>query len=233
MTTNNAWNSPNLNANGKIIIGSTGVRPVAANITGDFFTTITNGSGSITVDSAPYLGSFRKISSATASGSASIVFTGLTSNYFLYIVAILNVAPANDGVTLIMRTSSNGGSSYASAASDYAYSNLRCRGGSLFDSHDEANTSIELFGPSGTTDELGNSTNEKLSAYLYIYNPTASKYTFITSEGLYLDEGADSIHMISGGIRVSAQTINAIQFLMDAGNISSGTFILYGVRNSA
>ena len=49
MTTNNVTNQPELTTNGQLLIGSTGVNPVAATITAGSNITVTNGAGSITI----------------------------------------------------------------------------------------------------------------------------------------------------------------------------------------
>jgi len=49
MATNNATNTPQLTTNGQIIVGSTGVVPVATTITAGSNITVTNGAGSITI----------------------------------------------------------------------------------------------------------------------------------------------------------------------------------------
>ena len=49
MTTNNVTNQPELTTNGQLLIGSTGVAPVASTLTAGTNVTITNGAGSITI----------------------------------------------------------------------------------------------------------------------------------------------------------------------------------------
>ena len=51
MTTNNSWNTPNLTENGQILIGKSSSRPEAATLTPGAGISITNGSGSITINS--------------------------------------------------------------------------------------------------------------------------------------------------------------------------------------
>lgn len=52
MATNNATNTPQLTLNGQLIIGSTGVNPVAATLIAGSGISITNGAGSITVSAS-------------------------------------------------------------------------------------------------------------------------------------------------------------------------------------
>lgn len=78
MATNNAWNTPALTTNGQLLIGSTGVNPVAATLTAGTNIAITNGAGSITV-AASGAGSFTW--SVIASTTQTIVpFNGYFAN---------------------------------------------------------------------------------------------------------------------------------------------------------
>ncbi len=64
MATNNATNTPQLVLNGQLIIGSTGVKPVASTLTAGAGISITNGAGSITVASTG-LGNFVNVTTAS------------------------------------------------------------------------------------------------------------------------------------------------------------------------
>jgi len=61
-------------------------------------------------------GAWTFISSATASASATVELTGISSTYDHYEVRITDVVPATDGQNLNMRTSTDGGSTYESGA---------------------------------------------------------------------------------------------------------------------
>ena len=120
--TQNAWNTDYPNADGEILIGSGSGRALAANITGDATISITNGANSIQIDNGVgAAGDLVKISSSTASASSSIAFTGLSSTYIAYILFYFNVAPATNAVTMLLRTSTDNGSSYDSGSSDYGW----------------------------------------------------------------------------------------------------------------
>lgn len=233
MATNNSWNTPDITTNGQILIGSTGSRPSAAVITGDSNIAITNGSGSITVDNNASGGALDKIATATASSSASIDFTDLSSTYFLYMIRFNDVSPATDATTLLLRTSTDNGSTFDSGASDYAWTNLVIyETGGQNTSADTADTKVEIVGPSGTGDEMGSGTNETASGLIYLYNPSASKYTFMNYRSMYFNETNDNCEGLGGSYRLSTTAVDAVQLLMDSGNISSGTFVLYGVKNA-
>lgn len=231
--TNNAWNTPNLTTNGQILIGSTGARPSATTITGDSDIAITNGAGSITVDNNATGGNLVKIGTATASSSASIEFTDLSSTYFLYILRYNDLLPATDATTLYFRTSTDNGSTFDSGASDYAWNALLISETGAPTGYDDiADGLIEIMGPAASSDEMGSGANETGSGVIYIYNPSAVKYTFINFLGNYINEASQGIKFNGGGYRQSAADVDAVQLLMDSGNIASGTFVLYGATNA-
>jgi hypothetical protein len=76
MATNNATNTPQLTANGQLIIGSVGVNPVAATLTAGAGISITNGAGSITITAS---GSSGWVDQTTTPVTMS-VSTGYTSD---------------------------------------------------------------------------------------------------------------------------------------------------------
>ena len=231
--TKNIWDAPSLSDDGEIYMGSSGNPPQKGFITGDSNIGIVNGANSITVNNNAAVGRLKKIASATASDSASITFTDLSSSYFLYILRFNDLLPATDATTLLFRTSSNNGVSYDAGASDYAWSyNLISETGSESGSLDTSDSSITLIGVAGSSDEMGSGTNERASGTVWIYNPMAVKYTLMNSECQYFNEAGQNIQAYCGGNRISAGSVNAVQLLMDVGNIASATCTLYGVLNA-
>lgn len=233
--TNNAWNTPTMESvgDGYTLIGSAVGRPAAALITGDSDVTITAGANTLEISSAASGGALTKISTATASTSASIDFTGLTSSYFLYILRYSNLQPATDATTLILRTSTDGGSTYDSGASDYSWSLFQAdESGTESGAADTADSSITVLGEAGSSDEMGSASNELGAGTIYLFNPSATKYTFVFCQGTYFNEATQLITNYTGGYRISAADVDAFQLLMDSGNISIGDFVLYGVSNT-
>ena len=173
-------------------------------------------------------GAWELISSATASNSATIDFTGLSATYFMYMVVINNLRPANDANPFCMRTSSNNGSSYDSGASDYGWSifikSFDLNSGSGIG--DAADALIRL------TDGNGSAANEIASCIVYIQNPSAAIYTQVSAECISTSAAGIRFRTIAGGSRLSAADVDAIRFLYSTGNIASGEFKLYGLKAS-
>lgn len=169
------------------------------------------------------------ISSATASSSATIDFTGLSSTYDVYVVEIVSAVPAT-GSYLYMRSSSNNGSSYDT--SGYEYSGLGTQTANSNVNVDSSFGAAALMPVSFNGGPVSNTFSDGgCSGFVYIMNPAASNYTqFLISETHF--GGSGGIHSHGMGIKKSTSPVNAVRFYASSGNIASGTFRLYGIANS-
>lgn len=194
-----------------------------------------NGAGALpTFQDAAAGGAWTYITQASASGSASISFTNLNSTYIMYRVVATEVLPATDTVDLYMRTSTNNGGAYDSGASDYSFitqsftANLSETSGA---EGDDAISEIMLYGAGAI--EAGNSTNEQGNFIVDIMNPSGTTYTTVNFSGNFVEDTTSYMCNFWGsGRRISAADVDAIQFLFSSGNISTGTFRLYGLSAS-
>lgn len=190
----------------------------------------TNGSGTLSF-ATPAGGSWTYISTQTASNSATINFTGISSTYDVYAIQLVKIIPATISTDLRMRTSTNNGSSYDAGGSDYYYlqSIVYNNGGSA------------TAGNTLTTDsfiriayDLGNATNDTgFNGWIYLWKPSDASYFLTTVSGSGVDSNGNAYVVSQGtGRRLAAADVDAVRFLMSSGNISSGTFRLYGIKNS-
>ncbi len=204
---------------GQLLIGNTtGNTLTKSTLTAGAGITITNGSGSITIAGGP---EWNKISTATASSSANIDFT-LSTSYRAFKIIFSNIIPATDGASLVLRTSTDGGSTFSSGASDYVIDRAYITGGTT--STVTASQSYFLAAPA-----IGNSTNEQAGGEILIINPQSASYCRMLVRGQgNLDTGFP-IYFYGGGARGSAGDVDAVRLLMSTGNISSGTLTLYGM----
>lgn len=166
------------------------------------------------------------ISTATASTSATIEFTGLSSTYHKYVVVITDVDVDTDNTQFNMRTSTDNGSTWDSGATDYDWAyiyrrsnNTEANGGAEDDDH------IEFF------QFTGSGTNELWAANVEIFAHADTEYTYTLCNFTKADTAARYNVGFSGGRRVSAGDVDAIQFYMSSGNFTTGTFKLYGVKS--
>lgn len=170
------------------------------------------------------------IETQEASSSATIEFNNLTDTYTSYEVRLFNVAPASDDQILLVRTSTDNGSTFDSTSGDYEYavSSWSSGGSNQINSSSTTGTSIQLTA-TGATWGWGNAANETGSGLITIYNPSDANYTLTESKLSYYGAGATLIHSTGSGSRETTTAVDAIQFLFGSGNISSGTFKLYGL----
>lgn len=167
------------------------------------------------------------ISTVTASNDATIDFESLlTSDYLNYEVEITNMLPASDEA---LKARFGIGSSYAS--SSYA-------GGSVNGS--------KVDGPTGGTsatsemdcsyDDAGwfiESTSTKgYNGKVTIYNPSSTTtHKQIQVQGTYDNASGNHAYTFRSNSYEGATTAQtSIQFFMGSGNITSGTFKLYGLK---
>lgn len=165
------------------------------------------------------------ISSATASGDASIDFTGLTSTYFMYELIVDNITPSTDA-TLYLRTSTDGGSTYDNTAGDYQWVYGTAFSGGSSQGASGSDTEIEIAG-------VGSAANENGFGRIRIYNPSdSSNYTQVEWQ-IAADNGSGLLVIYNGaGSRRATADVDAFQLLFNTGNVASGNFRLYGIRGS-
>ena len=167
-------------------------------------------------------GAWNFISSVTASNSSSVAFTsGIDSTYDVYVIIGIGIIPTQDS-KLLSRTSSNSGSSYDSGSGDYSTSSYN---------QDLTVGSLTSFEPTGNIESTSSS---GCDFEFYLYNPSnATRRKYARSHSFRQTPTAGTWNNeAQAHMRHSTSAINAIQFLMAAGNINSGTFRLYGISNS-
>lgn len=187
------------------------------------------GSAAAPTWSTPATGAMTLLSTATASASSSIDFTGLSSTYRTYIVYISNCVPtvADD---FAMRTSTNNGSSFDSSASNYVTQmNSILSGSQNIQFYSGANGDRILLMPPNNISSTANLGG--YSGAITILNPSNASNTAITAASSFTNTSGTHSYTSCGGARLnSSGAVNAIRFFMYNGNtIASGIFKLYGI----
>ena len=173
--------------------------------------------------------SLRLITASSASASAAIDFTsGISSTYDEYELHIINAIPSGASAIPWIRTSTDGGSTFASTSGDYVWITGRTNATSFTVTNDGGTgTAIVLHNQAIST-----AANYGYSAVVRFYQPasTTLQKEFNFSGGGPTSTGCESS---SGtGTRAATAAINAIRFMFASGNIASGEFKLYGVKKS-
>lgn len=124
--------------------------------------------------------------------------------------------PVSDGADLWLRTSTDGGATYDSGASDYQ---------SSFDVNVIGALSYIRL---GQTTFVGGATNEGVWIELVAKKPADAAYTDISGTMTGYNTGGSYYSMSAGGVRESAADVNGIQFLFSTGNIASYNLQIFG-----
>ena len=182
-------------------------------------------------------GSLVPISEQTASGSASIEFTtGIDSTYPIYLFKIINLSQTSGEIQVRFNFTTDGGSNYNVSKTTTIFRAY----------HDESDTTTSLSYDTGkdlangtgdqnltTFDHLGNASDKSLCSDIYLFNPSSTtfvKHFMATSQ--YIGNADHSVNTYVAGYCNTTSAVDGIKFVLSAGNIASGTFKLYGIKDS-
>jgi hypothetical protein len=170
-------------------------------------------------------GSLVKINEEIVSSAvASVTLTGIDSTYDVYVAQIINVVPSSDGEALRLRFTV-GGSADISSNYHSAYKNLR--GDSAFSNINNQTVDYIDLGTTGTgTQEMVNCTQ-----YLYEFN-NASSFSFASIEASIINNDSHLRGFQGGGQLGVSQATDGVYYFFNSGNITSGIFKLYGIKQS-
>jgi len=180
-------------------------------------------------------GNLKFISKATASASASIEFTsGIDSTYKEYVFYFNNIHPSTDGGFFAFNLSTDGGSTYAVTKTSTMFNTQHGEGGAggvlgYEGAYDLAqSTSYQRLVAGGG---VGNGSDESLSGYLKIFNPSSTTYVkhFIGSTNMY-NNFDYCMTQYFAGYGNTTSSIDAVDFKFESGNIDSGQILLFGVN---
>jgi hypothetical protein len=162
------------------------------------------------------------IDKKSASNSATISFTtGISATYKTYFLSITKYLPATNAQSLLMKFSTNGGSTYIAANYQSGISWIPYNSGTGTWSAASNTAAIYLIlsaDNSGQTSsgtywlqDLSTGATPKVTGTASSYSGGLITYTNLTA------------------INTANTTINAFQLLSQSGNISTGEFALYGL----
>ena len=183
-------------------------------------------------------GSLVLLASQAASSSSSLDFTTrnasgesgaiFQSDYDEYVVEFVSIIPAANGTNLLVRGSSNSGSSYDSAA-NYRYAYVFNGSGTSVASGAGSNVATGIVW-AGT---FSNGSSTPSGGTMRIYNPlTTSLNKICLYDSCFLANDGNYYRIAGNGAWVTTSAWNAVRFLMSSGNIASGSIYIYGVRKS-
>ena len=188
------------------------------------------------------LGAMTHIKTLTASSSGTIQFQDgsssvvLDNTYPIYLFKIINMHPAVDNHIFEFQGNAAGASGYNETITSTSFRTIHYENGSggalsYTGNDDQAQGTDHQHLANG----VGNANDEGLSGELYLFNPSSTTFAkhFMAVTQFYEAANAQassSVH--TSGYFNTTSAIDEIQFKMASGNIDSGTFKLYGIKDS-
>jgi hypothetical protein len=189
-----------------------------------------NGTSAIGTSAASAIGaSMVLIGTATASNSASVIFTGIPSGYDEYQLVYTNVIPTTNLVTMGAQFTEDNGSTYKSSSNYATGAFLTTATGTTGSSGSGTYTSVQFTGDitidnntnspgiSGVANFFGLASSTVYKQWTMLSNPSGS--------------GTDAVMVAACGVyNGDTGAVNGMRIFMSSGNIMSGDFALYGIR---
>lgn len=171
--------------------------------------------------SASSLGSsWVHISTVNASNQASVTFAD--TNYNTYVLVVDGAVPVSNAQPLQLQYTTNSGSTYINSGYVSGMNIITYNATTWSNSNASA---VVFLGPS-----MDNTANGGCSGVFYLYNFNLSKYFFCTGQSTVLTSAVLQNALI--GSLNSTTGANGISITFGTGNISTGKFSFYGIRQT-
>jgi hypothetical protein len=169
------------------------------------------------------------IATATASSSSSISFTSIPSGYDQYVVTLANVVPVTNGAQFYLQMGETG--SCTLETSDYQWAAVFYNASGTSETGEATDSQIDL---TSTVGGITNASNIGVSGTITLFSlESSSLYKQYAGTISYLENGGyDTTSPVGGRYTGDTNAITCLTFFMSTGNISSGKFALYGIKNS-
>jgi hypothetical protein len=163
-------------------------------------------------------------------GTSDVV---LDNTYPIYVFKFINIHPATDQKKFMFQGTTNGSDFNTTMTTTWfqAY-------------HDEADSSTNLSYVTGEdqaqgtsfqslSEDTGNDNDQNYCGELWLYNPSSTtfvKHFMARGNDAYFSNYINNIFV--AGYFNTTSAITGLQFKMESGNVDSGTFKLYGIKDS-
>jgi len=192
---------------------------------------LTSGGAGAPTWTTPSAGALVYLSTVTASNSATVdIETTFSSTYDAYLLVVSNLVVGNDNATLVGRFKLNG--AYVTTSTYYGkLMNLVSTTGTFNADNTNGLTAFYI----GTN--LGADTSDIAGFNINIYNPSSTtkqkRVVFSGVASASSGVGASQTTTFFGsGSNSGTGAMTGLRLFMNSGNITSGTFRLYGIANS-
>ena len=183
---------------------------------------VTNGSSDLDgrIGQVYYDGSVSERATVSSVASFSVDWVN-TDNWNEISIQITDFLPATDNTQLQMRTSTDGGSTFDSGASDYTYRAINAVGTySSIGSTGASEIALTGSGSSG----LGNVSGDEVSGEIIFNNPRDTDAAVGLNWRLTGENGASLLLWLGGGKRAADGDVDGYQIFMSSGNIATARF---------
>lgn len=171
------------------------------------------------------------LSHQTASASSSINFTsGISNTYQVYKLLLVQYVPNAANTNILLRFSTNGGSSYDSGNNYYS---LGVTQGNALDSNNGGVTTTDSIKiDANSINGIGNGLYG-YSGECTLYRPQVNLRARVVCTGMSFDPSSNFLRLqeVVGFYGVNT-SFDAFQILADTSTITSGEFYLYGLQAS-
>ena len=169
-------------------------------------------------------GALNKISSATASDSASLSFNLTTATYDNFLLVGHKIRPATDGAEAYLYFSEDSGSSYLSTTMYSGRTYVRLTGGNTTGSEQNSISGAVQLGT-----DLGNDGDGGCQIWLYGMANAHSGANKFCNATWTAKHNVDDYSWDTGFICIGNNAINNVKIQMSSGNMTTGVFTLYGL----
>ena len=173
-------------------------------------------------------GAWNIIGTTTASTSATLDITGLSSTYDTYAIAFTDIIPSEDA-DLELRLGDSSG--IDSGSSDYGYvSPIHSAGVTIFEGKKSAATANSIK-VGGTT--VGSAAGEGIGGMLFLHQPgDALSYPRLSGNVCFRSHTAVMVGSQVFGIRLAVITVDRVQIYPSGGTIESGRLTVWGLAHA-
>jgi|LULT01.1.fsa_nt_gb hypothetical protein len=181
------------------------------------------------------------IKTITASNDSTISFVDgssdvvLDNTYPVYLFKFINLHTANDDVHLKVNFSADTGSNYNVTKTSTYFKTYHAEddSGTASVAYDDGHDIAQGTGAMSLRNDAGNANDESSSGELWLFNPSSTTYVKHFIYRLTCNQRNDAASENFGtGYCNTTSAVDAVQFSVSGGNYDSGTFKLYGIKDS-
>jgi hypothetical protein len=160
----------------------------------------------------------------SAQATGDINLSAYVTGYRGFKIVLYDLVPAANAVSLSMRTSSNGGGTYDSGAANYSWQTSSF----LAAASNNSDTLMSIAG-GASSPTIPNTSTYGVQSEITIMDPMAAFYTKVQSNSMFISSTPGASYYFSAGARLTTAGVNAVRFFFSSGNISSGSYAVYGL----